>query len=72
MRNLAAEGMTMLVVTHEMGFAREVGSRLIFMDGGVVVEEGPAAEVIRHPREPRTQAFLSRVLNPTQVQAPEQ
>ncbi len=71
MRNLAAEGMTMLVVTHEMEFARDVADKVVFMDGGVVVEEGPAAELIRHPREPRTQAFLSRVLNPTQVQAPE-
>ncbi|MCD1146245.1 amino acid ABC transporter ATP-binding protein [Kocuria sp. LUK] len=71
MRSLAAEGMTMLVVTHEMEFARDVADRVVFMDGGVVVEEGPAAEVIGSPREARTRAFLSRVLNPTQVQAPE-
>ena len=58
---LAAENTTMVVVTHEMGFAREVADRVVFMDGGVVVEEGPAAQVIDHPREARTQAFLHRV-----------
>lgn len=62
MRSLAEEGMTMLVVTHEMGFAREVGSRLIFMDGGVIVEEGDPREVLANPQHPRTQDFLSRVL----------
>ncbi len=62
MRDLAAEGMTMMVVTHEMGFAREVGRRVIFMDDGVIVEQGPPSEVIGHPRQPRTQAFLSKVL----------
>ena len=62
MRTLADEGMTMLVVTHEMGFAREVGSRLIFMDGGVIVEEGDPREVLANPQQPRTQDFLSRVL----------
>ncbi|WP_372967674.1 amino acid ABC transporter ATP-binding protein [Microbacterium sp.] len=62
MRSLADEGMTMLVVTHEMGFAREVGSRLIFMDGGHIVEEGDPREVIGNPQHPRTQDFLSRVL----------
>ncbi len=67
MRHLAQEGMTMLVVTHEMGFAREVADRVVFMDGGVVVESGPASEVIADPREPRTQDFLRRVLNPTEV-----
>ncbi|OLT06374.1 ABC transporter [Kocuria sp. CNJ-770] len=71
MRDLAAEGMTMLVVTHEMEFARDVADKVVFMDGGVVVEEGPAAQVIGTPKEPRTQSFLARVLNPTQVQAPE-
>ncbi|WP_426185043.1 amino acid ABC transporter ATP-binding protein [Microbacterium sp. TWP3-1-2b2] len=62
MRTLADEGMTMLVVTHEMGFAREVSSRLIFMDGGVIVEEGEPREVLANPQHPRTQDFLSRVL----------
>ncbi|MDP9795061.1 polar amino acid transport system ATP-binding protein [Catenuloplanes nepalensis] len=67
MRGLAAEGMTMLVVTHEMAFAREVASRVVFMDGGVVVEEGPPAEVFGNPREERTRTFLHRVLEPTRV-----
>jgi len=67
MRRLAGSGMTMLVVTHEMGFAREVADRVVFMDGGVVVEEGPAAQVIGDPQQPRTQDFLARVLNPTDV-----
>lgn len=62
MRSLADEGMTMLVVTHEMGFAREVGSRLIFMDGGYIVEEGDPREVLGNPQHQRTQDFLSRVL----------
>jgi polar amino acid transport system ATP-binding protein len=67
MRQLANAGMTMLVVTHEMGFAREVADRVVFMDGGVVVEEGPAAEVIGSPRNARTKEFLRRVLDPTHV-----
>jgi polar amino acid transport system ATP-binding protein len=67
MRGLAAEGMTMLVVTHEMAFAREVASRVVFMDGGVVVEQGPPAEVFGNPREERTRVFLHRVLEPTRV-----
>lgn len=66
MRQLAAEGMTMVVVTHEMAFARDVADRAVFMDGGVVVEEGPAEQVIGSPQHERTQLFLSRVLNPTQ------
>lgn len=61
MRDLAQSGMTMLVVTHEVAFAREVADRVIFMDGGVVVEQGPPNQLIDHPREPRTQAFLKRV-----------
>ncbi|MEU6132491.1 amino acid ABC transporter ATP-binding protein [Saccharopolyspora sp. NPDC047091] len=65
MRGLADEGMTMLVVTHEMQFAREVADRVLFMDGGVVVEQGPPAEVIGAPAEERTKTFLSRVLDPT-------
>jgi len=62
MQNLAESGMTTVVVTHEMGFAREVGTRLIFMDGGLVVEEGDPREMIVNPKEPRTQKFLSMVL----------
>lgn len=62
MRDLAADGMTMLVVTHEIGFAREAADRVVFMDEGVIVEEGPPAEVISRPRDPRTQAFLASVL----------
>jgi polar amino acid transport system ATP-binding protein len=62
MRDLAEEGMTMAVVTHEMGFAREVGSRLLFMDEGRIVEEGLPAEVFANPRHARTQSFLSQVL----------
>ncbi len=62
MKDLALGGMTMVVVTHEMGFAREVGSRLIFMDGGVIVEEGDPRQMIANPREDRTQKFLGMVL----------
>ena len=64
MRNLADEGMTMIVVTHEMHFASEVADKVVFMDGGVVVEEGPAAEVIGNPQHERTKSFLARVLHP--------
>jgi len=67
MKNLAKAGMTMLVVTHEMAFAKEVADRVFFMDGGVVVEEGKAADVIGNPQQPRTQDFLRRVLDPTHV-----
>jgi len=62
MKQLASEGMTMMVVTHEMGFAREVGDKLVFMDGGVIVEEGDPTEVLANPQHERTQAFLSKVL----------
>ncbi|WP_256840226.1 amino acid ABC transporter ATP-binding protein [Ornithinimicrobium faecis] len=62
MRRLADEGMTMMVVTHEMGFAREVGDKLVFMDGGVIVEEGDPTEVLTNPQHRRTQSFLSKVL----------
>ncbi|MBN2114636.1 MAG: amino acid ABC transporter ATP-binding protein [Acidimicrobiia bacterium] len=62
MQRLAAEGMTMVVVTHEMGFAREVGTRLIFMDQGVILEEGPPREVFANPRQERTKSFLSQIL----------
>ncbi|MXP62885.1 amino acid ABC transporter ATP-binding protein [Roseomonas sp. M0104] len=64
MRDLAREGMTMMVVTHEIAFAREVADHVVFMDHGVVVEEGPPDEVLATPREPRTQEFLRRVLRP--------
>jgi polar amino acid transport system ATP-binding protein len=67
MRSLAADGMTMLVVTHEMAFAREVASRVVFMDDGVIVESGPPAEVFGAPREERTREFLRRVLEPTRI-----
>jgi ABC-type polar amino acid transport system ATPase subunit len=62
MQELASEGMTMVVVTHEMGFAREVGTRLIFMDQGTILEEGPPRQVFADPKHERTRAFLSQVL----------
>ena len=62
MKELAHEGMTMMVVTHEMGFAREAGDKLVFMDGGVIVEEGDPTEVLANPQHKRTQDFLSKVL----------
>ncbi|MCM1124685.1 MAG: amino acid ABC transporter ATP-binding protein [Eubacterium sp.] len=62
MKELAREGMTMVVVTHEIGFAREVASRVIFMEGGYIVEEGTPGEVLDHPKEARTIDFLSKVL----------
>jgi polar amino acid transport system ATP-binding protein len=62
MRELADEGMTMIVVTHEMGFARDVGDRVVFMDEGVIVEQGPAKQVIEGPKEERTKRFLGLVL----------
>ncbi|MFI7662986.1 amino acid ABC transporter ATP-binding protein [Micromonospora parva] len=67
MRKLAEDGMTMMVVTHEMAFARDVADRVVFMDGGVVVEQGPPQEVLGAPKHERTRAFLSRVLDPTHV-----
>ena len=69
MRELADAGMTMIVVTHEMGFAREVADRVVFMDGGVVVEQGPPQEVINNPQHERTQAFLSRIKEETEEHA---
>jgi polar amino acid transport system ATP-binding protein len=63
MKTLAEDGMTMLVVTHEMGFASNVATRVVFMDGGVIVEQGPPSQVINAPQEDRTKSFLSRVLN---------
>ena len=62
MRELAGEGMTMIVVTHEMGFAREVGDRVVFMDDGQIVEQGPPLQVLDDPREERTKRFLGLVL----------
>ncbi len=63
MQNLAKEGMTMVVVTHEMGFAREVSDRVIFMDGGYIIEEGTPEEVFGNPQNERTQNFLNKVLH---------
>jgi len=62
MKDLAVRGMTMIVATHEMGFAKEVGDTVMFMDGGVVVEQGPPTNVLGNPHEPRTQQFLEKVL----------
>ena len=62
MKNLADEGMTMAVVTHEMGFAREVGTRVMFMDDGIILEQGTPEEIFGNPKEARTQEFLSKVL----------
>ena len=62
MKKLATEGMTMVVVTHEMGFAREVGNQLVFMDAGVIVESGDPREVLSNPKQERTKAFLSKVM----------
>jgi len=62
MRRLAADGMTMIVVTHEMGFAREVGDTLVLMDGGVIIEAGTPRDVLANPRHERTRLFLSKVL----------
>ena len=64
MRKLAESGMTMVVVTHEMQFAREVADRVLFIDGGVIVEQGPSREILNNPQNPRTQDFLRRVLHP--------
>ncbi|MFF3687140.1 amino acid ABC transporter ATP-binding protein [Streptomyces sp. NPDC002187] len=70
MRLLAAEGMTMMVVTHEMSFAREVADRVVFMDGGVIVEQGPAEQVVGHPQHERTRNFLMRLLDPAAAEQP--
>jgi ABC-type polar amino acid transport system ATPase subunit len=63
MKQLAREGMTMVVVTHEMGFAKEVADNVALIDGGVIVEQGPPQEVLVNPREERTKVFLSKVLS---------
>jgi polar amino acid transport system ATP-binding protein len=62
MQQLARDGMTMVVVTHEMGFAKEVADKVVFMDGGLVVESGPPEQVLSNPQHERTRAFLSKVL----------
>jgi polar amino acid transport system ATP-binding protein len=62
MKGLAEDGMTMVVVTHEIGFAREVGDTVVFMDAGVVVEQGRPAEILDNPQHTRTKTFLSKVL----------
>jgi polar amino acid transport system ATP-binding protein len=61
-RELAAEGMTMLIATHEMGFARDVASRVCFLDDGLILEEGAPHEIFERPREERTQQFLERII----------
>jgi polar amino acid transport system ATP-binding protein len=71
MKSLANQGMTMMIVTHEMAFAREVADRVVFMDGGYVVESGSPAEVIGDPQESRTKSFLHRVLNPLVIEPDE-
>ncbi|MGD7789187.1 amino acid ABC transporter ATP-binding protein [Propionibacteriaceae bacterium Y1700] len=71
MKSLVADGMTMMIVTHEMAFAREVADRVVFMDGGYIVEEGSPEQVIDNPQEPRTKSFLHRVLNPMVIESDE-
>ena len=61
-KQLAKDGMTMVIVTHEMGFAREVSSRVLYMDQGIIYEEGPPQRLFDHPQNPRTKEFLSKVL----------
>jgi polar amino acid transport system ATP-binding protein len=62
-RELAAGGMTMLIATHEMGFAREIANQVCFLDGGVILEQGPPEQIFSAPREPRTQQFLQRIVD---------
>ena len=62
-RGLAREGMTMVIATHEMGFARDIGTRVCFLDGGVILEQGPPEQMFGSPREPRTQQFLQRIVS---------
>ena len=61
-RELARGGMTMVIATHEMGFARDIANRVCFLDGGSILEQGPPAEIFSHPREARTQQFLERII----------
>lgn len=63
MKDLAKEGMTMVVVTHEMGFAKEVGDRVLFMDGGYIIEEGKPEELFNNPKHERTKSFLGKILH---------
>ncbi len=66
-KSVALTGITMVIVTHEIAFAREVATRVVFMEGGVIVEEGAPSEILVHPREPRTQKFLERITNPMEI-----
>ena len=68
MEELAADGRTMLVVTHEMAFADHVGDRMLFMDGGSIIEDGPPGEILRNPRQERTRQFVDSVLGPEERQ----
>ena len=62
MKRLAESGLTMLVVTHEMGFARDISDRIVFMDGGIILEDGTPDEIFNHPKNERTRAFLTRAM----------
>ncbi len=68
-RELAAEGMTMVIATHEMAFARDVANRVCFLDAGVILEQGPPDAIFRNPQEPRTQQFLQRIIEAGRMQA---
>jgi polar amino acid transport system ATP-binding protein len=70
MRRLAAEGMTMVIVTHEMGFARDVADRVCFLDGGRIIEQGDPHQLFSHPENPRTQKFLQRIIESGRLEAP--
>jgi polar amino acid transport system ATP-binding protein len=72
MRGLAADGMTMVVVTHEIAFAREVGDQVVVMDAGTIIEQGPPARVLTDPSSARAREFLARVLRPAEPAAPTQ
>jgi len=68
-RELAAAGMTMIIATHEMGFARDIASRVLFLDGGRILEQGPPDQIFRHPKEPRTREFLQRIIDAGRLEA---
>jgi polar amino acid transport system ATP-binding protein len=70
-RELAASGMTMVIATHEMGFARDIANRVCFLDAGAILEEGPPEVILRHPREERTQRFLQRVIEAGRLEGTE-